>query len=216
MSAVMDRLRSAFIGKRTRTVLRQEYGWKRCPFVMPADWDFRADNEWDFAADSVLRAWRNFLDQAERGERRIDEADVVALLRCQTRTFLLAKESLRGAEWLITAWDEIRTRTDQVPRAQRGGRPAPAEPRRARLLGAAAAVAIAAVLAFGSAAHAADYTYTPTDEDQRAIATRAGDQPSMAVLDSCVLRQAQSPLAATGGQRGWPIHRSSKPCSARP
>jgi hypothetical protein len=70
-----------------------------------------------------------------------------------------------------------------------------------------AAVA-AALLALSDAAHATGYTYVPTTEDQQAIAACAGDQPSMAVLDSCVLRQAHQIASSGYGRTAWSAHPS--------
>jgi hypothetical protein len=74
----------------------------------------------------------------------------------------------------------------------------------------AATTIFVAALAFGSAAHAQTpaYTYTPTTEDQQAIATCAGDRPSMAVLDSCVLRQAHQIASSGYGLTAWSAHPS--------
>jgi hypothetical protein len=111
---MMNGLRRAFIGKRTRTVLAEEFGWQVPSFTVPSDWDGHADNEWDLAIAYVVEAHRRWLDQAERGKCRVSWADVMPLLRCQMKTIAISKHALRGVDGhdLVAAWWQIQARTE--------------------------------------------------------------------------------------------------------
>jgi hypothetical protein len=112
----MDRLRRAFIGRCVRTVLAEEFGLQGASFTVPANWDYRATNEYDLAFTYVIAMFRRELDQVERDGARCIEADVWTLLRCQQTTFRLAKYAMRGTDGLVGAWQEIQARTERLLR----------------------------------------------------------------------------------------------------